>query len=507
MKLVECVPNFSEGRRPEVIEAIRAAIASVEGVSVLDVSSDASHNRSVITFVAPVETAVDAAFAGIRVAAERIDLCKHTGEHPRIGATDVVPFIPLEGSTMDDCIALARTLGERVGRELAIPVYLYERAATTPARENLADVRRGEFEGLRDEIGKNPARNPDFGPSQIHPTCGAIAIGARPFLVAYNVYLGPASNLQIAKNIAKAVRGSSGGFKYVKGLGLEVDGQAQVSMNLVDTEKTPLHTAFDFVKMRADAEGARVTWSEIVGLVPERVLIDAAVNHLQLRQFTPNQLLDRQVREVMSGGESLSGFVAAVASSNPVPGGGSVAAHTGALAAALAQMVAGLTIGKKKYAAVDAEMKEAALRAVALGNTLSALVKRDAEAYSQVSEAYKLPKEPADAAARRAEAVTTALLKAAEVPLETARASVEVAKLAALVAEKGNTNAVTDAGVAALLAQAACRGAAYNVRVNVQALDDKSKGEALAREAERLVKQAGDLTDRATLAVERALSG
>ena len=225
MKLVECVPNFSEGRRPEVIEAIRAAIASVEGVSVLDVSSDASHNRSVITFVAPVETAVDAAFAGIRVAAERIDLCKHTGEHPRIGATDVVPFIPLEGSTMDDCIALARTLGERVGRELAIPVYLYERAATTPARENLADVRRGEFEGLRDEIGKNPARNPDFGPSQIHPTCGAIAIGARPFLVAYNVYLGPASNLQIAKNIAKAVRGSSGGFKYVKGLGLEVDGQ------------------------------------------------------------------------------------------------------------------------------------------------------------------------------------------------------------------------------------------------------------------------------------------
>src|ERR1700674_3166055 len=383
MKLVECVPNFSEGRRPEVIQAIREAIASVQGASVLDVSSDASHNRSVITFVAPVEAAVDAAFAGIRAAAERIDLCKHTGEHPRIGATDVVPFIPLEGSTMEDCIALARQLGERVGRELKIPVYLYERAATTPARENLADVRRGEFEGLREELGKNAARNPDFGPSQIHPTSGAIAIGARPFLVAYNVYLGPAANLQIAKNIAKAVRGSSGGFKYVKGLGLEVDGQAQVSMNLVDTEKTPLHTVFDFVKMRADAEGAKVTWSEIVGLVPERVLLDAAVNHLQLRQFTPKQLLDRQVREVMSGGESLSGFVAAVASSNPVPGGGSVAAHTGALAAALAQMVAGLTLGKKKYAAVDAEMKEAALTAAALGSTLSTLVKRDAEAYSQ----------------------------------------------------------------------------------------------------------------------------
>ena len=507
MKLVECVPNFSEGRRPEVIEAIRAAIASVEGVSVLDVSSDASHNRSVITFVAPVETAVAAAFAGIRAAAERIDLCRHTGEHPRIGATDVVPFIPLEGSTMEDCIALARQLGERVGRELGIPVYLYERAATTPARENLADVRRGEFEGLREEIGKNPARNPDFGPSKIHPTCGAIAIGARPFLVAYNVYLGPASNLQIAKGIAKAVRGSSGGFKYVKGLGLEVDGQAQVSMNLVDTEKTPLHNVFDFVKMRAEAEGAQITWSEIVGLVPERVLIDAAVSHLQLRQFTPKQLLDRQVREVVSGGESVSGFVASVASSDPVPGGGSVAAHAGALAAALAQMVAGLTIGKKKYAGVDAEMKDAALRAVSLGNTLAGLVKRDADAYALVSEAYKLPKEPADAAARRAEAVTTALLKAAEVPLETARASVEVAQLAALVAEKGNANAVTDAGVAALLAHAACKGAAYNVRVNVQALDHKSKGEALAREADLLVKKASGFTERATSAVERALSG
>src|SRR2546423_872770 len=394
MKLVECVPNFSEGRRPEVIDAIRAAIGAVDGVSVLDVSSDASHNRSVITFVAPVETAVDAAFAGIRVAGERIDLCKHSGEHPRIGATDVVPFIPLEGSTMEDCIALARQLGERVGRELRIPVYLYERAATTPARENLADVRRGEFEGLRDELGESPARNPDFGPSQIHPTCGAIAIGARPFLVAYNVYLGPTSNLQVAKNIAKAVRGSSGGFRYVKGLGLEVDGQAQVSMNLVDTEKTPLHHAFDFVRLRAEAEGAQVTWSEIVGLVPERVLLDAAVSHLQLSKFTPDQVLERKVRESASGGESVSGFLASVASSNPVPGGGSVAAHAGTLGAALAQMVAGLTIGKKKYAAVDAEMKQAALKAASLGNQLAGLVKRDAGAYAQVSEAYKLPKEP-----------------------------------------------------------------------------------------------------------------
>jgi glutamate formiminotransferase/formiminotetrahydrofolate cyclodeaminase len=273
----------------------------------------------------------------------------------------------------------------------------------------------------------------------------------------------------------------------------------------VDTEKTALHTAFDFVKMRAEAEGAQVTWSEIVGLVPERVLFDAAASHLQLRQFSPKQVLERQVREVTSGGESVSGFVASVASSNPVPGGGSVAAHAGALAAALAQMVAGLTIGKKKYAAVDSEMKQAALKAVALGNTLAALVKRDSEAYSRVSEAYKLPKEPADAAARRTEAVTSALLKAAEVPLETARASVEVARIAAVLAEKGNTNAISDAGVAALLAEAACKGAAYNVRINVAALDDPAKGKQLASESAQLVKKVVELGSKVAERVELSL--
>src|SRR5689334_8694265 len=322
MKLVECVPNFSEGRRPEIVAAIRDAIAAVEGVSVLDVSSDASHNRSVITFIASVDSAVDAAFAGIKAASERIDLCQHSGEHPRIGATDVVPFIPLEGSTMEDCIALARKLGERVGKELKIPVYLYERAASTPARENLADVRRGEFEGLRDEIGKNAAKKPDFGPNHIHKTAGATAIGARPFLVAYNVYLGDKANVQVAKDVAKAVRGSSGGLRYVKGLGLEVDGQAQVSMNLVDTEKTPMHRAFDLVKLEAEARGVSPTWSEIVGLVPEKALFDTAARHLQLRDFNPDIVLERKVRSVVSGGESVSGFIASVAANTPAPGGG-----------------------------------------------------------------------------------------------------------------------------------------------------------------------------------------
>jgi len=505
MKLVECVPNFSEGRRPEIVDAIRDAIAAAPSVHILDVSSDASHNRSVITFVASVEHAANAAYAGIAKARDLIDLTVHHGEHPRLGATDVVPFIPLEGATMDDCIALAKNLGDRVGRELQIPVYLYERAATRPDRENLADIRRGEFEGLRSEIGTNPARNPDFGPQQIHPTAGAVVIGARPFLVAYNVYLGPASNLAVAKEVAKAVRGSSGGLRYVKGLGLEVDGQAQVSMNLVDIEKTPLYRAFEMVKMEAEARGVSPTWSEVVGLVPERALFETAARHVQLRDFSPELVLERKVRRAVSGGVSLSGFVSSVASSTPTPGGGSVSAHVGALAAALAQMVAGLTVGRKKYAAVDAEMKQVGLDAADLGNQLSALVEADAQAYTAVSNAYKLPKEPDDAAVRRSEAITEALLGASRVPLDTARACARVAELAAAVAAKGNTNAVSDAGVAALLAEAACRGAAYNVRINVAALEDKSRGASLAAEATELVARTGKFAAQAIAAVEAAI--
>ena len=505
MKLVECVPNFSEGRRPEIVAKIRDAIAAVKGVHMLDVSSDTSHNRTVITFVVPVESAVEAAFAGIREAARVIDLTKHQGEHPRMGAADVVPFIPLEGSTMEDCIVLAKALGERVGRELQVPVFLYERAATRPDRENLADVRRGEFEGLRDEIGRNPAKDPDFGPKKIHATAGAVAIGARPFLVAYNVYLGDAHNVSVAKDVAKAVRGSSGGLRYVKGLGLEVDGQAQVSMNLVDTEKTPLHRAFDMVKMEAEARGVSPTWSEIVGLVPERVLFETAARHIQLRGFSPEMVLEHKVRAAVQGGESVSGFVAAVAGPTAAPGGGSVAAHAGALGAALAQMVAGLTMGRKKYAAVEAEMKEVALKAAALVNELSSLGPRDAAAYTSVMAAYKLPGETEADAASKKRAVDDALIGAAEVPLETARACVRVLELAQAVATRGNTNAVSDAGVAALLAHAACRGAIYNVRINVASLDDKSKGARLVEECGRLLGTASKLADDVTASVERAI--
>jgi len=506
MRLVECVPNFSEGRRSEIVTAIRDAIAAVDGVAILDVSSDQSHNRTVVTFVVPVERAVDAAFAGIQAARERIDLNKHSGEHPRMGAADVVPFIPLEGTTMDDCIVLARTLGERVGTELGIPVFLYERAATSPARENLADVRRGEFEGIRDEMAAGAAhRKPDFGPDRVHATAGAVAIGARPFLVAYNVYLGPVENLPVAKAVAKAVRGSSGGLRYVKGLGLEVDGQAQVSMNLVDTEKTPIYRAYEMVKREAEAHGVSPTWSEIVGVVPERALFETAARHIQLRDFKPEMVLEQKVRAAVQGGESLSGFVASVASSSPTPGGGSVSAHAGALAAALAQMVAGLTAGRKKYVAVDAEMRELGLEAAKLVNTLTTLVARDADSYGAVSAAYKLPSEPPEALAKRKAAITDALLGASEVPLETARACARVAELAATCATKGNTNAVSDAGVAALLAEAACRGAVYNVRINVASLEDKSRGAGLIEEAKQLLAKTRTSVERATAAVDAAI--
>jgi len=505
MKLVECVPNFSEGRRPEVVARIRDAIAAVKGVHVFDVSSDESHNRTVITFVVPAENAVEAAFAGIKAAHEHIDLTKHQGEHPRMGAADVVPFVPLEGSTMEDCIGLARALGERVGRELEIPVFLYERAAARPDRENLADVRRGEFEGLRDEIGQNPNRTPDFGPPRIHPTAGAVAIGARPFLVAYNVYLGPSANVPVAKEVAKAVRGSSGGLRYVKGLGLEVNGQAQVSMNLVDTERTPLHRAFDMVKMEAEARGVSPTWSEIVGLVPERALFDTAARHVQLRDFKPDMVLERRVRDAVGGGESLGSFVASVAAPTPAPGGGTVAALAGVLGAALAQMVAGLTIGKKKYAAVENEMKEIALQAAALVNELTGLMKRDADAYTAVMAAYKLPGDNESDAAIKRRTVDAALVGAAAVPLETARACVRVLELAAAVAARGNTNAVSDAGVAALLAEAACKGAVYNVRINVSAMEDKTKGVKLVDECGRLLDLARERLLAVTTMVERAM--
>ncbi len=499
MPLVECVPNFSEGRNVETLDALRQALTSVPVVRLLDVQADASHNRSVFTFVASPEAAVEAAFRAVKLASERIDLRTHKGEHPRMGAADVVPFIPLEGVTMDDCVALAKKLGERIGTELSIPVFLYERVASRPERVNLADVRRGEFEGLREQIGKDPARKPDFGPERIHPSAGAVAVGARPFLVAYNVYLSTGDQA-VAKAIAKQVREAGGGLTAVKALGMLVGGEAQVSMNLVDIDVTPPHVAFEAVAAAARTAGTDAAWSEIVGMVPERCVAGAAERHLKLRESVAAHVLEAKVRA--TAGPTLGDWMDSVASSSPAPGGGTVSAVAGGMAAALAAMVGRLTVGRKKYAAVEGEFRELVDRAEALRVRLMRLGDEDAAAFNAVSAAYALPKEPE---APRQAAIQKALIGAAKVPLETLRTAREVAALAARAAEAGNRNAVSDAGVGALLAGAAARGAAYNVRINVSGMPDPAAGAPLVEEAKRLVVEAEADVARATAAVETAI--
>ncbi|MEZ4768764.1 MAG: glutamate formimidoyltransferase [Caldilineales bacterium] len=294
-QIVECVPNFSEGRRHEVIDTIVAGITAVPGVHLLDVQSDADHNRTVVTFVGAPEAVLEAAFQGARIAAGLIDMNEQRGEHPRMGATDVIPFIPVRGVSMDDCAALARRLGKRMGQELDIPVYLYAQAASRPERTNLPDVRRGEFEGIRDSIASDPARDPDFGPRRLG-SAGATAVGARAFLIAYNVYLNT-DNVEIAKKIAKTVRHSSGGLRFVQAMGVLVDGKAQVSMNLTDFSKTPLHVVVELVRREAARYGVLISHSELVGLIPQQALLDAATWYVQLDGFKPDQVLENRLGE------------------------------------------------------------------------------------------------------------------------------------------------------------------------------------------------------------------
>src|SRR5690349_12619093 len=392
--LVECVPNFSEGRDPATIAALRAAITAVPDAQLLDVQSDAAHNRSVFTFVAPPAAAVAAAFAAMRVATERIDLTKHSGEHPRMGATDVVPFVPVAGVTMGECVQLARQLGERAGKELKIPVFLYAKAASRVERERLPDIRKGEFEGLRERT-----LEPDFGPPRVHPTAGATAIGARPFLVAFNVYL-DTQEIAVAKEIAKQIRTSSGGLPGVQASGFIVDGLAQVSMNLLDIDITSPAVVFNAIKARADKQGVAVQYSEIVGLVPERALIGAAESLLRLSD-AGNHILEAKIRAAIpsampstmpsitpAAAPSLDGWIDELAGGAPTPGGGSAAALAGTLAAALVAMVARLTIGKKAYAGVEAQAREILAEAEHLRVELRRLVDEDATAYGGVSQAY-----------------------------------------------------------------------------------------------------------------------
>jgi glutamate formiminotransferase/formiminotetrahydrofolate cyclodeaminase len=506
--LIECVPNFSEARRPEVVDAIAAAISSVSEAFILDIHSDLDHNRTVITFVGAPQAVEQAAFLGIEKAAELIDLDQHQGEHPRIGAADVVPFVPISGASMDDCIQIAHRLGQRVGDQLGIPVYLYEAAATRPDRRNLEDIRRGEYEALKQEMAGNPDRKPDFGPQRVGPA-GATVIGARPFLIAYNVYL-TTDDVSIAKKIARAIRHSSGGLKYVKALGLLVDGRAQVSMNLTDFRQTPVARVVELIRREATRYGVTIHHSELVGLIPQDALEEAAVWYLQLDQFSSEQVLEKRLSAARLGAAPIpdrtsaqvqvdNEFLEALAAATPTPGGGSASAYAAAMAAALVLMVARLTIGKKKYADVESKMLAVEQQVEILQGELAEAVADDSAAFQAVMEAIRLPKDTPQERILKSERIQKATLQAALVPLEVAKKSIELLEFAQIMILHGNLNAISDAGSAAALAGAALNGAALNVRTNTPGLDNQDTASELLEQISQLEKRGAELQDQIRL--------
>jgi len=469
--LVECVPNFSEGRDAAVVDAIVGAM-KIPGVYLLDREMDADHNRCVITLVGEREAIEEAAIRGVGKAAELIDLNNHQGAHPRMGATDVVPFIPIDGVTIEDCVAMAKRVGTEIAKRFAIPVYLYEAAATTPERQNLENIRRGQFEGIRAEIATNPARRPDFGEAKVHPTAGATVVGARKALIAYNVFLNTA-DVDIAKKVAKAVRYSSGGLRFVKGAGFLVRGMAQVSMNLTDFEQTPIHRVFEFVKREAARYGVVPVSSEIVGLIPKRALEEAAEWFLQVEHFDSSLILENRLAAVMSGkmaaGSLRAGvepFIEQLAAPTATPGGGSAAAASGAMAAGLASMVATMSRGKKAYVQHESELSAAIARLGQLREELKAAVDADAEAYNMVMKAYKAAKESSDGG----KAIGEALEEATNVPMGVVERAWEVAQIAAKLKPITNPNMASDLTTAIALAKAAVEGARSNVAINVDSM-------------------------------------
>jgi glutamate formiminotransferase / formiminotetrahydrofolate cyclodeaminase len=503
-QLIECIPNFSEARRPEVIDRIVAAIQAVPEVKLLDRSSDLDHNRTVLTFAGSPAGVEEAAFRAIQTAAELIDLDAHTGEHPRIGATDVVPFVPLNGASIEDCVEIAKRLGQRVGGELSIPVYLYEAAATKSERVNLENIRKGQYEALKAEIESNPERKPDFGPSQL-PKAGATVIGARAPLIAFNVYL-TTDDVSIAKKIAKAVRHSTGGLRYVKGLGLLVDGRAQVSMNLTNFRDTPIARVVEFIRREAGRYGVAIHHSELVGLIPQESLVDAAVWYTQLDQFDKAQILESRLYDggpqtadrpssTVHGQSSPqpASFLDELASPVPAPGGGSAAAYAGAMGAALVAMVSGLTIGRKKYAEVEAEMQAVRVHAEKLRAEMTQAVEDDAASFEAVIGAFKLPKETEEQQTARTAAIQVATMNAAHIPLHSAENSVRIMELAVKCAERGNLNAISDSMSGFAMARASLTAAGYNVRINVNSLPDKSAGDKMLAELAALEKEADKL--------------
>ncbi len=538
MKLVECVPNFSEGRDRDKIGAITREIEAVAGVKLLDVDPGASTNRTVVTFIGAPEAVKEAAFRAIARAAETIDMRSHKGAHSRIGATDVCPFVPVSGVTMDDCVRLAQELGARVAAELAIPVYLYEAAARKPERRNLAVIRTGEYEGLPEKL-KNPRWAPDFGKPVFNARSGATVIGAREFLIAYNINLNTRDRKLVHEialslresgrakrdkdgNIVKDARGNTvkvpGRFKEVKSVGWYVEdyGLAQISVNFTNYKVTPVHVVFDEARRLAGKLGLRVTGSELVGLipkeallmagryylekqgkspgVPEEELVRVAVRSLGLGDVAPfdpeKKIIESQFRDDGAAlvGMSLRGFADELSMDSPAPGGGSVAALCGALSAALAAMVANLTVGKKEYEAARADMVATAVRAQALKDALLDAVDKDTKAFNKVMDAYRLPKTTAEQAEDKDRAVETANKEATLVPLQVLEWSVEAVRLAKVAAAKGNKNSVSDAGVAGLAGQAAGEGAYYNVLINLGGIKDAEFSAKVKRDALKFKK-------------------
>jgi glutamate formiminotransferase/formiminotetrahydrofolate cyclodeaminase len=475
------------------------SITSVKGITLLDRHSDLDHNRTVLTFIGPPDAVEEAAFQSIAKAASLIDLEQHTGEHPRIGATDVVPFVPISGLTMQDCVQLARHLGQRVGSELNIPVYLYEEAATRPERTNLEDIRRGQYEALKKEIGAKPEREPDFGPNSVGPA-GATVIGARQPLIAYNVYLST-DDVAIAEKIAKTIRFSSGGLRYVKALGMLVEGRAQISMNLTNFHKTPLALVVETIRREAARYGVMVHHAEVVGLIPQQALVDAATWYLQLDQFKPEQILEQklfsQADEKSSQEEpaSTQQFLDGLAEGSATPGGGSASAFSAAAAAGLVSMVARLTIGKKKYAENEAQLQKILTESEALRDELSQSIRLDSAAFETVMAAYKLRKDTPESLEVRGKAIEQATLLATQVPMAVANKALRVLELAEQVIHLGSVSALSDAATATALAQAAIFGAGYNIRINAKELPNSIANPFLA-EYGKILQQVSEIEPR-----------
>lgn len=560
-RIIECVPNFSEGRDKGVIAQITAAIEAAADVKLLDVDPGEATNRTVVTFVGEPEAVVEAAFAGVKRAAELIDMRKHKGAHPRMGATDVLPLIPVSGVTLEECAELARALGKRIADELQIPVYCYEAAAFTPERKNLAVCREGEYEGLAERCATQD-KAPDFGARRFDDgiaRTGATAVGARDFLIAVNFNLNTTSTRRanaiafdvrekgrpkregnpIVGKVVKDENGEPvmlpGTLKSTKAIGwfIEEYGIAQVSMNLTNIAVTPLHVAFDEVCRKADARGVRVTGTEIVGLVPKRALIEAgkyflhkqhrssgiseqeiirmAIKSMGLDDLKPFEPKEKVIEYMLEESQkrlvdmTCKGFAEETASESPAPGGGSISAYMGALGAALGTMVANLSSHKAGWDERWEEFSVWAERGQALLSELLHLVDEDAEAFNRIMAVFAMPKTTEEEKAARSAALQQATLYATQVPLRTMKAAVEVFEIVKAMAEQGNPNSVSDAGVGALAARSAVLGARLNVRINAAGLKDRAVADALTAEADQIAARAEALEREVLKVVEEKI--